>query len=250
MALLQDRMVRSGNFLFRWRGYALLAFLPLVVWGVSQGEMATREWGPGVGTAVSGAGIALLLAGQTVRILTVGFVPRGTSGRNTAEGQVAERLNTTGLYSLTRNPLYLGNCAMYLGAVVYTQNLWLASVMILALWLYYERIIAAEEHFLQQRYGAVYTDWVARVPPFLPLIRNWQRPDMTFSLRSVIRREHASLFGAVLALYLLELGLHSLPAEAEPVDPAVHRAFAIAVAIELAIVFVKRRTGWLDVPGR
>ncbi|MGB8874133.1 MAG: hypothetical protein WCC75_12145, partial [Desulfobaccales bacterium] len=43
-----------------------------------------------------------------------GLPPRGTSGRNT-QGQVAETLNTTGIYSLVRNPLYLGNFLIWLG---------------------------------------------------------------------------------------------------------------------------------------
>ena len=52
--------------------------------------------------------LAVSLCGLSVRIFTVGHTPTGTSGRNTAR-QVAESLNTTGIYSLVRHPLYLGN---------------------------------------------------------------------------------------------------------------------------------------------
>ena len=58
--------------------------------------------------------------------LCVGFTPRGTSGRNTKEGQVAESLNTLGMYSMCRHPLYLGNLLMWLGIVMYMGHLWFA----------------------------------------------------------------------------------------------------------------------------
>ena len=52
-------------------------------------------------------------------------MPAGTSGRNTAK-QVADTLNTTGLYSLTRNPLYLGNAVIYMAIACFLQNVWFA----------------------------------------------------------------------------------------------------------------------------
>ena len=55
------------------------------------------------------------LFGVLLRLYTVDFTPNNTSGRNTSEGQIADELNTTGLYSLTRNPLYVGNFFMWMG---------------------------------------------------------------------------------------------------------------------------------------
>lgn len=49
------------------------------------------------------------LFGFLIRIYTIGFTPKNTLGRNTKEEQIAGELNTKGLYSLTRNPLYVGN---------------------------------------------------------------------------------------------------------------------------------------------
>ncbi|MGC9453013.1 MAG: methyltransferase family protein, partial [Oceanipulchritudo sp.] len=51
----------------------------------------------------------------------------GTSGRNTKQ-QVAYSLNTTGFYSVVRNPLYLGNFFMYLGIALFTHHWWLVLV--------------------------------------------------------------------------------------------------------------------------
>lgn len=247
--MLTDRMVAAGHVLFRWRSYLLFAFVPLFFWAVYQGEMIEAAWGKPAGEIAEGLAIMLLVLGEALRVLTVGFVPRGTSGRNTDKGQIAERLNTTGLYSVTRNPLYLGNCLMYVALALYTQNLWVVVVLALVLALYYERIIAAEESFLIEKFGASYREWVEQTPPFWPRLHGWRRPDMAFSLRTVIRREHASALGGFAALYLLELGLHTLPGATEPLDPRWHWALGVAVVLEVIAQIVKR-AGWLQVEGR
>jgi len=62
--------------------------------------------------------------GLGTRILTIGHTPQRTSGRNT-KAQVAETLNTTGLYSMLRQPLYLGNFFMGLGLAFFAHLWWL-----------------------------------------------------------------------------------------------------------------------------
>ena len=63
--------------------------------------------------------LGVSLFGQVIRILTVGFAPKNTSGRNTVNGQIADELNVTGIYSILRHPLYLGNFFMWLGPVLF-----------------------------------------------------------------------------------------------------------------------------------
>lgn len=48
------------------------------------------------------------MAGLVVRVMTVGYTPANTSGRNVT-AQIADVLNTKGMYSMVRHPLYLGN---------------------------------------------------------------------------------------------------------------------------------------------
>lgn len=86
------------------------------------------------------------LFGFLIRIYTIGFTPKNTLGRNTKEDQIAGELNTKGLYSLTRNPLYVGNF-IGMGAVLFTGVFWFFILFIFIFWLYYERIIFAEEVF-------------------------------------------------------------------------------------------------------
>lgn len=85
--LLDERLKKQGDWLFRFRGV-----LPLVV-----------------------RALLVSLVGLAVRVRTAGHTPYRTSDRRTAEGQVADELNTTGIYSVMRNPLYVGNFFMWLG---------------------------------------------------------------------------------------------------------------------------------------
>ncbi len=245
--LLRDQMAETGAALFRWRSFVLLAFVPGIIWAVLQGEQAEAVLGELWGEVFEISAIGLVALGEAIRILTVGFVPKGTSGRNTA-GQVATRLNTTGAYSLVRNPLYLGNCMMYLGVVLYAQSIGLAVIFALVLLIYYERIIAAEEAFLATKFGTDYTDWATATPAFVPRLTGWQAPDMAFSWLSVIRREHPSIFGGIVALYLIDAGQHWVDGEVMPVG--VHLAMATVALVELGVAYLKRRTTVLDVAGR
>ncbi|MEE8539888.1 MAG: hypothetical protein V3S54_08725 [Woeseiaceae bacterium] len=70
--------------------------------------------------------------------------------------------------------------------------------------LYYERIICAEETFVQRKFGKTYTDWGARTPVFIPKPWRRSRPELPFSLRTVLRREYNGLFFIVVAFTLIE----------------------------------------------
>src|SRR5690349_16403077 len=106
---LREEFESSGNWLFRRRGWlpmllypfaiALLYFYPEKTYTC----VTSTSWGAFC--------LIVSLAGLIIRAITVGHTPKGTSGRNT-EKQIAECLNHTGIYSVVRHPLYLGNFLM------------------------------------------------------------------------------------------------------------------------------------------
>ena len=246
---LSDHMSRSGVSLFRWRSYLPLVFVPFLLYAAFRGEQVEAVIGETFGDAFEIASIGLVILGQGLRIWTVGRVPRGTSGRN-VHGQLAETLNTTGIYSVVRNPLYLANCLMYLGVALFSQNLFVAAIVALVLLPYYERIIAAEEAFLSEKFGSIYDDWAERTPAFVPKLTGWVPSALTFCWRTVIRREHSSIYGAVVVLYLMELGLSKLGAWSEPMDPGWNWTLAVVTVLEIAAFLIKTRTRLLSVPER
>lgn len=249
--LLRESLQASGHVLFRRRGYALLLLLPLVALAIGRGEQLEEWMDPGWNDdGFEAMCFALAFCGLLMRALTVGFVPRRTSGRNTG-GQVADALNTTGLYSLTRNPLYLANCVTYLAIVMTTQDSLLVVAVALFLGRYYERIMMAEETFLLGRFGAAYRDWAARVPPFLPRLHGWQRPALPFSLRTVLRREPSSWLAAVVGIGVIDIAGDAAEGEWTAILHDGHlTAMATALAIYLLLNALKRFTAVLRVPGR
>lgn len=125
--------------------------------------------------------------GLFIRCMVIGYAPRRTSGRNT-DGQKAETLNTSGIYSIVRHPLYLGNFFIFIGMALFTQVPWFVLIAVLAFCLYYERIMFAEEKFLRGKFGDEYLRWADRRPAFIPSFKHYQKPALRFSFRNVLNR--------------------------------------------------------------
>jgi protein-S-isoprenylcysteine O-methyltransferase Ste14 len=136
--------------------------------------------------------LLISLFGFGIRVYTVGHTPANTSGRNT-NNQVAETLNTTGVYSVVRHPLYLGNFFMWLGPALMTTNCWFIISFCLAYWIYYERIMFAEEQFLRRKFGEAYLLWAAKVPAFIPDFKKFIKPAIPFSWKKVLENEKSGL---------------------------------------------------------
>lgn len=247
--LLGQKMGRGGDFLFRWRSYVLLIFVPFIVLSFPEGEIIEHMVGEPYEDIYEVFCLIFAAGGLVLRGYTVGFVPGGTSGRNT-KSQIAETLNTTGIYSQTRNPLYLANCITYLGIFLFTQNLLLSFAALLFLIIYYERIIMAEETFLTERFGEMYTTWASQVPVFFPKFSDWQEPAMPFSMKTVLRREYSGWFAAVFALFAIETGREILGEENGWLEPGWLAALIVAAIVYLVLRTLKKKTHLLDVSGR
>jgi len=202
MALRED-MVRSGRVLFRWRSYLPLLFLPILV--VSLVDVARIGDSESLGQLLwEAVGGAIAAAGLALRAFTVGYAPAHTSGRNT-DRQVAAALNVKGMYSIVRHPLYVGNFMIWLGVASYAHTGWLVLVTVLVFWLYYERIMLAEEEFLSDRFAGEFEAWAARTPAFIPTLRNWIPSDLPFSCKTVLARENSTVLATIVIFFLLEV---------------------------------------------
>lgn len=153
-----------------------------------------------IGTAIA---ILLSLAGMIIRAIAIATTPKNTSGRN-ADKQIADSLNTTGIYSTCRHPLYLGNYFMWLGIVVYTFNFYFVIIMSLMYWLYYERIMFAEERFLERKFGDDYVKWSRSVPAFWPSFKNHKKRVVPFSIKSILRREYSGFLATVIGFVFVD----------------------------------------------
>ena len=204
MALIHS-LEASGNKLFKYRGQIPVILFVFAVPVIYFTDISTLdiEFKRGIGMFA----VFCSAIGQFIRAYTIGTTPKGTSGRNT-EKQVAETLNSTGIYSVVRHPLYLGNYFMWIGIVIYTFNFWFFLTVSLAYWIYYERIMFAEERFLERKFGSVYLDWSLKAPAFVPAFSQFIKSAVPFSLKTVLRREYsgflATVIGFVFVTFLRE----------------------------------------------
>ena len=247
--MVTDSLARQGRWFFRWRSYVLLGFAPLLMLIIARPEPIEAHFGKLADTSYEAACILLAFLGLAIRIVTVGFVPAGTSGRN-AKSQIADSLNTTGLYSLTRNPLYLGNAVSVMAVALFTQDVYFTLLMLLFLIVYLERIIAAEESFLTQKFGTDYLRWSQETPAFLPRLSGWKRPDLPFSLRNVLKREYSGAFAIVAIFFTMDQSREILAEHMTTIDPAWLAALIGGAVAYLVLRTMKKKTRLLNVPGR
>jgi protein-S-isoprenylcysteine O-methyltransferase Ste14 len=245
--MLVDEFQKAGNWLFRWRSYLPLVLVVLAI-PAAQDTARRSTSAPGT-TDWEALCLAIALLGLAVRILTVGYVPAGTSGRNTLK-QVASTLNATGLYSVVRHPIYLGNFLMWFGVSLLPRCWWFTLITVLIFWLYYERIMFAEEGFLFGQFGEQYREWAGRTPAFIPKFTNWVKPDLPFSLKSAISREYSTFF-TIIALFTAFNGIMAWFSRGTPVpDRFTVILFAIGLLTYGIIRYVKKRTDLLRTEGR
>lgn len=201
MALLHS-LESEGNWLFKRRGW-----LPVVLFALAVPVILNTQYSDiSVNTKQYAFVLAVVVSfiGQWIRAYTVGTTPASTSGRNTEE-QVAESLNSTGIYSTVRHPLYLGNYLMWIGIVIYTLNAWFVLVVSLMYWLYYERIMFAEERFLERKFGKAYLDWSLKAPAFIPRFSQFVKASIPFSFITVLRREYTGVLNTVIGFLFVDV---------------------------------------------
>jgi protein-S-isoprenylcysteine O-methyltransferase Ste14 len=193
-------MVPIGNFFFRYRnGLVPLACLLVLL---PSPNLFANPW------IAAGVGFVVALAGQALRIATIGFeyVVRGGRKRRV----YAEELVTRGLYRFSRNPMYVGNL-LILGGLAIASNTWVCALIAAPLFIFvYVAIVAAEEQYLRSRFGEQFDRYCRAVPRWLPSLR--ALPDLgahgRFRWKRVLIKEYGTPVGWIsmlLAVLLWQL---------------------------------------------
>lgn len=198
---LSKLIIKQGNYLFKYRSYfPVLLLIPSVLIYTFNYNHHSFYFNIKIFEIIA---FAISVMGLMIRFLTIGYSADHTSGRNTSAGQIAESLNTKGMYSICRHPLYLGNFLMWFGLSLFTQNLWFILVFILVFGLYYERIIFAEEAFLSKKFEK-YSEWSSIVPSFIPNFALWKTPDLPFSFVKIVRQEKSTILNLFFVVFIFK----------------------------------------------
>lgn len=246
---LADEMKWQGQWLFRWRSYLPLLIIPLLIVVLHNSEYPERVYGDFAELIWEVFCICVSFFGLFIRCVTVGYVPKGTSGRHT-RGQKADSLNTTGMYSIARNPIYLGNFFIILGLLLFISVWWFVLMSILIFWIFYERIIFTEESYLKEQFGAKFSEWAGKTPIFMPNFKLWRKPELPFSFRAVLRKEHSTFFSIVASFTLIDIAADLLIERRFETEPAMIIFFSAGLLIYLILRTLKKQTHLLDVAGR
>jgi len=201
---ITNQMQSQGTWLFKYRG-----ILPLIIFVIGAALFLKNESSPENWILKEElehilyelSCLIVSFIGFFIRVYTVGYSRPNTSGRNT-EHQVADVLNTTGIYSMVRNPLYVGNFFMWLGIAMLTGNFWFIIAFILFYFLYYERIIFTEEEFLKNKFGETYLNWAKETPVIVPKLSSFVKTGYNFNWRKVLRQEKNG-FAALMIIFCL-----------------------------------------------
>jgi protein-S-isoprenylcysteine O-methyltransferase Ste14 len=244
MSLVHE-LEKSGNWLFRRRSW-----LPVIILVLAGGYLFVANRSV-IYFNYTWEIICILVsvAGEFIRSYTVGHVPRNTSGRNVID-QLADELNTTGIYSIVRHPLYIGNFMMWLGPVLFLRSVWCVIIFVLAFWLYYERIIFAEEQYLRRKFGEAYDTWAFRVKAVIPGFRNYRKSSLPFSFKNVLRRENNSIANLFIVFALLDLLRNIAVIGRVYMEPMYITLLVAALLFWSVVRYLVKRTRFLYVEGR
>ena len=135
----------------------------LGVWIDHRLPMVMRDNGPGLFEVV--CGWASIVAGCVMFAWGLGTFARARTGIMLQ--QDARRLVEAGPYRLSRNPMYVGFVAIYLGASLVANTAWPLVLLPVVLLTIEIAVIAREERYLRRTFGGAYDEYCQRVGRWL-----------------------------------------------------------------------------------
>ena len=245
MALKED-YIKIGQMLFRFRSYIPLILVPVYIIAIYSHFIEI----PPLADQLYWSFVCFVISilGILVRVLTIGYVPPNTSGRN-VKNQLADCVNTTGIYSIVRHPLYLGNLLIWLGVSLRPGSITLSICTIIFFWVYYEKIMFTEEEYLRAKFGSSYEDWANKTPAVIPSFRLWIGSSHTFSLRKILRKECDGFYALIVVFFFLDILLDYSQNRNDNIIDMVSSSWLITICISsllyIILKVIKKKTGLL-----
>ena len=154
-------------------------------------------------------GLGFVLLGEWLRFQGVRHIGAISRTRSDRLGPLV----STGPFASVRNPLYLGNIALWVGFALSARLAWLAPIVAIVLFAEYHAIVRWEEALLEARVGQAYGEYARRVPRWVPHLGSQQSavgsrqsavgsPEPKYSWRETMFSERGT-FLAIAAGYAL-----------------------------------------------
>jgi protein-S-isoprenylcysteine O-methyltransferase Ste14 len=152
--------LKAGEYFFKNRKYAPVPFFIIaVIYANPRQDLMVF-------------GMLLILCGELIRLSAASYL--GISSR--LSEIKTEELVTNGPYAYVRNPIYLGNIFLYMGASIFSGALlpYLLYLTIIFFSIYYTIIIRYEESFLIDKFEKRFEPYIINVPRFFPRLSAFQ----------------------------------------------------------------------------
>jgi protein-S-isoprenylcysteine O-methyltransferase Ste14 len=186
-------LTRLGGWLFRHRTVIPLPIaVALIVTPASSSS-----------ARVSGLGLSIVVAGELIRLAAVRHI--GTISRTRTDR--LGPLVASGPFRWVRNPLYIGNIALWVGLTLVADLPWLVAPVALLLAFEYHAIVRWEEQLLTARLGNRYQEYMGTVPRWVPKPphRNLPSAQPPFGWGETLFSERGTLIAIAVGLALLWL---------------------------------------------
>lgn len=236
-----ELLIRFGNFMFRYRNMIFPAALVLIVIlpaGKFWGDQWFDPW-------LDRAALLLALVGESLRVLTVGleYIKRGGLNKRV----YANRLVTEGMFSVCRNPLYLGNLLMALALFIISARFTTIVLGGALVGVTYIAIVAAEEQYLRAAFPKDYDAYCRTTNRWFPDVRRLGDAlrNSHFKWRRVLLKESSSFYVWILAALVLD-GLENGFSFAQR-DMRFTSAVFLAATAAFVTIQIFKRTGRLKI---
>jgi protein-S-isoprenylcysteine O-methyltransferase Ste14 len=110
--------------------------------------------------ALAWVGVGLCTGGLVILLLSL--VSFGSSFRVGIDVDASDKLVTTGMFAVSRNPIYVGFALVLIGQFMVFPNWVPLAYWVGGFWLFHRQVLR-EEKFLREHYGDEYAEYCRRV---------------------------------------------------------------------------------------
>lgn len=196
-------LVKTGDFFFKYRNL-LFPTLLLMIFLIKPPAYSylKKEWLEELKDVLA---IFIIFSGLSLRAAVIGYKYIKRGGLN--KKVYAENLVTDGFFGVCRNPLYVGNFMIYAGILLMHGHLLVIALGGTFFVFVYTAIVAAEEYFLKDKFGAAFDAYCSDVPRWSI---KWSglkaaTQGMSFNVKRVIAKDYTTIANAIIGICIIEM---------------------------------------------